>query len=172
MKICGTLVRRVSVVIFSRSAGSRSIRTSVHVWPLLCRKFLAAAQYGHTAVASMVMTAGPAAASGVDRLTRETPRMDDRLHMVAGMRIYGVTGGTPRINLRFTPVGRFPAILHPALPELPLAPVAACHRPDPGHRPARRCPGHQAAGYRLLGRRAAHPRPSGRIRRHDAARAA
>src|SRR5690606_12562907 len=120
----------------------------------------------------MVMAAAPAAASGVERLTRETPRMEYCLHMVAGRRIFDVTDGTHRINLRFTPVRRFPAILPPALPELPLAPVAACHRPDPGHRPARRCPGHQAAGYRLLGRRAAHPRPPGRIRRHDAARAA
>src|SRR5690606_7863843 len=150
MKICGTLVRRVSVIIFSRSAGSRSMRTSVQVWPLLCRKFLAATQYGHTAVEQMVMAAAPAAASGVERPTRETPGMEYCLHMVAGMRIFDVTDGTHRINLRFTPVRRFPAILPPALPELPLAPVAACHRPDPGHRPARRCPGHQAAGYRLL----------------------
>src|SRR5690606_1130999 len=50
MKICGTLVRRVSSTIFVRSAGSRSIRTSFQVRPWLVRKFSAATQYGHTAV--------------------------------------------------------------------------------------------------------------------------
>jgi len=41
---------RALAIIFSRAAGSVSIRTSVQLWPLLLRKFLAATQYGQIAV--------------------------------------------------------------------------------------------------------------------------
>src|SRR5690606_12856468 len=60
MKIWGTLVRPVRSTIRSRSAGSRSMRTSSHASPRPLRKFLAATQYAHPALVYRVIGGWPA----------------------------------------------------------------------------------------------------------------
>src|SRR5690554_5589809 len=57
MKICGTLVRPARSTMRSRSAASRSIRTSFQPSPRLLRKFFAATQYAQTALVYRVMGA-------------------------------------------------------------------------------------------------------------------
>ena len=56
MKICGTEVRLLVSIIARRASGSMSTLTSVQVAPRDFRKFLAATQYGQTAVVYIVTT--------------------------------------------------------------------------------------------------------------------
>ena len=57
MNICGTELRLVVSIIKLRAAGSVSTLTSLYAAPRDLRKFLAATQYGQTAVVYM-MTSG------------------------------------------------------------------------------------------------------------------